>query len=140
MLTSSTELLEAAATQEAAATVTSRPPLNSSLQMGSEPRHALLRLRGEQVLAQVRLLLSPAPELGDTPAARLCRAEPLAANRLAEVRLPLPPLQCTFLETAVAATFGHQVMASYLPAAVKFLSRQERNPPCWRSSMPATGA
>ena len=34
------------------------------------------------------------------------------------------------LETAFAETFGHQVMASHLPAAVKFLSRQELEERC----------
>jgi hypothetical protein len=34
------------------------------------------------------------------------------------------------LETAFAETFGHQVMASHLPAAVKFLSCQELEERC----------
>ena len=34
------------------------------------------------------------------------------------------------LETAFAEIFGHQVMASHLPAAVKFLSRQELEERC----------
>jgi hypothetical protein len=34
------------------------------------------------------------------------------------------------LETAFPETFGHQVMASHLPAAVKFLSRQELEERC----------
>ena len=34
------------------------------------------------------------------------------------------------LETAFAETFGHQVMASHLPAAVKSLNRQELEERC----------